>query len=70
MEADPQAWQPPPGALDCVGRRRRPDHQAGAGQDAVAMRPLDGLVDGNITAEIVGADDQAAGGQPQPAISR
>ena len=35
-------------------------HQAGAGQNAFAMRADDGLVDGRRTAEIVRIDDEAA----------
>ena len=37
------------------------DHQARGGEDAVAMRSLDRLVDGFGEAEIVGGDDGAAG---------
>ena len=44
--------------VDRVGRRRRADHQAGAGQDTVAMRRLDRLVDRSVAAEIVGGNDQ------------
>ncbi len=41
-----------------VGGFRGGDHQARAGQDAVAARCLDRLVDGDVAPEIVGADDQ------------
>ena len=49
-----------------VGRRRAADHQARGRQNAVPMRLFDGLVDGRVEPEIVGADDQAS----QLAISR
>ena len=65
MQADPQVRQPAR-ARHGVGRRRGRDHQAGGRQNAVPVRLLDGLVDGGVEAEIVGADDQA----PQLAISR
>ena len=42
-----------------VTRRRRTDHEAGAGQHAVAMRGLDRLVDGRVETEIVSADDES-----------
>ena len=35
-------------------------HQAGGGQNALAVGADDGLVDGGGTAEVVGIDDQAA----------
>ena len=57
MQPDPQPRQtarPHHG----VGGGRRRDHQARAGQDAVAVGPLDRLVDGDVAPEIVGADDQ------------
>ena len=38
------------------------DHEAGRGQDALAMGANDRLVDGMGTAEIVRVDDQAASG--------
>jgi hypothetical protein len=60
-----------------VGDGRRADHQAGAGQDAVAVCLLDRLVDRDVATEIVGADDQPPPGHctkrgraAQPAISR
>src|SRR5439155_7647494 len=34
------------------------DHQAGAGQDALAVGVDDGLVDGGGAAEVVGVDDE------------
>src|SRR5262245_25211942 len=37
------------------------DHQAGGGEDAFAMRPDDGLIDGMRAAEVVGVDDEPAG---------
>jgi len=44
-----------------VHRSRRADHQARDGQDAIAMRPLDGLVDRDVAAEIVGTKNKAFG---------
>ena len=41
----------------CFGCRGAGDHQAGGGQNAVAVRPLDRFVDRWREAEIVGADD-------------
>lgn len=41
-----------------IGRRRGCHHQTGAGQNAVAVRLLDRLVDRYVASEIVGADDQ------------
>ena len=58
MEPDAQAGRLP-GPGHRIGRRRRRDHQAGASQDTVAMGGLDGLVDGWVETEIVGADDQS-----------
>ena len=45
-------------APDGVGGGRRGDHQAGGLQDAVAMGPLDPLVDGLGQAEIVGGEGE------------
>ena len=55
---------------DGVGRSWGTDHQASGGQDAVAMRPLDRLIDRNIATEIIGGDDQPPEAQGQLAISR
>ena len=65
MQAGAKLRQPP-GAAHSVGRRRPRHHQACRGQNAVAMRDLDGLVDLKGEAEIVGRDDQT----PQSAASR
>ncbi len=70
MEPDLQ-----PGKALCprhgVGGGRRRHHQAGAGQDAVAVCLFDRLVDRDITPEIIRADNQApACGPGQLAISR
>jgi hypothetical protein len=37
------------------------DHQAGGGEDAVAVGAFDGVVDGFGEAEVVGGDDEMAG---------
>jgi hypothetical protein len=55
---------------DSIRRGGRADHQAGARQNAVAMRLLDRLVDCDVAAEIVGRDDQPPWRQIQLAISR
>jgi hypothetical protein len=67
MKADMQSRQPA-GTRDRVGGGRPADHEARAGEDAVAAPLLDGFVDGRIEAEIVGADDEPA--QAQCAASR
>src|SRR5581483_7430337 len=59
VQPDPQTRQATR-PRDRVGGGRGSDHQAGAGQDSVAARRLDRLVDGDIAAEIVSADDQPA----------
>ena len=48
----------PPRTGNRVGDRRAADHQAGRGQDAVAMRDLDRFVDRDVVAEVVGGDDE------------
>src|SRR5579883_2939776 len=53
-----------------IGRGGGRHHQAGAGQDAVAIGALDRLVDRTVAAEIVGTDDQPAAAAAQLAISR
>jgi hypothetical protein len=65
MEADAKLGQPM-GARHRIGRRVSPDHQARGRQDPMPMRFFDGLVDGRVQTEIVGANDQP----PQLAISR
>ncbi len=55
---------------DRIRRGRRADHQAGARQNAVAMRLLDRVVGCDIAAEIVSRNDQPPCRQPQLAISR
>jgi hypothetical protein len=49
-----------PGA--CRGRfgRGPPDHQAGAGHDALLVAAHDAVVDAGAQTEVVGIDDQAA----------
>jgi hypothetical protein len=56
MQPDPQGRR---GArpLDRVRRRRLGDHEAGAGEDPVAVRDFDGFIDRDIQAEIVGRKD-------------
>jgi len=49
-----------------IARGRASDHQARGRQDPVAVCLFDRLVDRNVEAKIVGADDQL----PQLAISR
>src|SRR6266700_1412596 len=53
------------GQGDGLFEGRLVNHQAGAGQDAVAVGVDDGLVDGGRAAEVVGVDDEAplAGGR-------
>ena len=48
-----------------IGGRRARDHQARARQNPVPVRRLYGLVDGNIEAEIIGANDQPLHGQKE-----
>jgi hypothetical protein len=65
MQADVQIWTPA-GACHCIGGSSASDHQARGRKDSVPMCFLDGLVDGRVDPEIVGADNQP----PQLAISR
>jgi hypothetical protein len=58
MQSDAERRQPFR-ARNGVGGRRLADHQARDRQNTVAMGLLDGLVDGDVPAEIVGADDKA-----------
>jgi hypothetical protein len=44
----------------CFVEGRAADHEAGRGEDALAMRPEYGGVDLGRGAEVVGVDDQAA----------
>jgi hypothetical protein len=59
MQPDAQTRQAP-GAIDGVGTRGRPNHQARRGQNTVAMSGFYGLIDGHGDAEVVGGDDQIA----------
>jgi len=65
MQADMQFGQSPR-ARNRIGGGGGAYHQARGRQDPVAMRLFDGLIDGRVEPEIVGADDQPF----QPAISR
>jgi hypothetical protein len=65
MQADVQI-RAPAGACHCIGGSIASDHQARGRKDSAPMRFFDGLVDGKVDPEIVGADDQP----PQLAISR
>jgi hypothetical protein len=65
MQADAELGQPA-GARHCIGGSRAADHQARGRQNAVKMGLFDGLVDGRVEPEIVGADNQPS----QLAISR
>jgi hypothetical protein len=65
MEPDPKLRQPAR-AGHCIGRRLATDHQARGRQNPMPMRLFNGLVNGWVETEIVGANDQP----PQPAISR
>src|SRR6185437_12057677 len=67
MEADAEARHAPR-PCNGVNRMRRADHQAGASENALAMRLLDSGVDRFVEPEIVGADDEPA--QAQRAGSR
>jgi len=58
MQPDAQLRQAS-GARHGVGRRRGADHQARGTEDAVRMRPFDGVVDLRRQAEIVGGDDKS-----------
>ncbi len=60
MQAHAQAREPP-GSAHRVTHRGTCDHQAGGGEDSVAVRAFNGLVDGLGKAEIVGGDNGAAG---------
>jgi hypothetical protein len=44
-------------APDRIRRRPFADHQAGAGQDSVAMGDFDRFVDGKVEAEIIRRED-------------
>ena len=57
MQADAQAGIFPRQRHGLAGARLI-DHQAGAGQDALAMGADDGLVDGLRAAKIIRIDDQ------------
>jgi len=57
VQTDPQRRQPLR-PRHRVGGRGRTDHQAGGGQDAVAMGDFDGFVDFRRQAEIVCRDDE------------
>jgi len=57
MQADAQSRQAPCPRHRVV-RRRRSNHEAGTGQDAIAMRGFDRLVDRRVESEIVSADDE------------
>ena len=65
MQADTKFGQTM-GAGHSIDRRLAADQQARCRQDPVSVRLFDGLVDGRIEPEIVGANDQPL----QPAISR
>jgi hypothetical protein len=65
MQADVQI-RTPAGACHCIGGSSPSDHQARGRKDSIPMRFFDGLVDGKVEPEIIGADDQP----PQLAISR
>ena len=52
--------------LDRVGGRRTADHQAGGGQDPLAMRELHRRIDLGGLAKVVGGDDEAV----QDALAR
>jgi hypothetical protein len=41
-------------------------HEAGGGEDAFAMSADDGFIDGMRAAEVVGVNDQPAGGESNP----
>jgi len=58
MQADAQRGKPL-GPRHRVRGRRRADHQARHGQDAVAVGFLDRLIDRHIAPEIIGANDEA-----------
>ena len=58
VQADAQARQAA-GAPDRVGGGGLRHHEARGGEDAVAVRRLDGLVDLGREPEIVGRDDEA-----------
>jgi hypothetical protein len=51
-----------PRQTDGLGLGGLIDHQAGGGQDALAVRPDDRLVDGRRSAEIIRVDDEPADG--------
>ena len=60
MQADPEGRQAarPSHGVGAAGRRH---HQAGGGQDAVAMSDLDRFIDLRRGAEVIRGDDQLAG---------
>jgi len=61
VQADAEPRKPP-GPRHRVGGFRRADHQARRGQDAIRMGLLDCLVDRDVAAEIVGANDKPSHG--------
>jgi hypothetical protein len=69
MQPDAEPWQPPR-ARDCIGGSRFTDHQAGDGENAVPVRFFDCLVDGDIAAEIIGANDQLSLAEQQKSPPR
>ena len=69
MQPDPQRGDPAR-SFDGIGGTGRGDHQAGGGEDTVAMGLLDGLVDLAAEAEIVGGDDQSLQALPLSRVSR
>ncbi len=57
MQANTQPRQPPR-SIDSVGRGRAADHETCRRQDAAPKCLLNSLVDGEVEAEVVGADNQ------------